>query len=163
MNLEFSRWDAVVDGAQIGASLSLSDVPVSQGLFTVEVNAGGEFGPSAFRGERRWLTISVNGIPLTPRQEVTPVPYAQFAVNAPRDYALTAADGDPMDAVFLDNDGNVGIGIASPSAPLHVAGPIKIDGDASGARPATGTSRSSPVTARRRCGCSHGCLRSSGT
>ncbi|MCG3131846.1 MAG: hypothetical protein FLDDKLPJ_02656 [Phycisphaerae bacterium] len=130
VNLEFSLWDAAIDGAQIGASLSLSDVPVNQGLFTVEVNAGGEFGPSAFRGERRWLAISVNGTPLTPRQEVTPAPYAQFAASAPRDYALAAADGDPIDAVVVDNDGNVGIGTATPSALLHVAGPIRIDGDA---------------------------------
>jgi hypothetical protein len=33
---------------------------------------------------------------------------------------LDAADGDPPNAVFVDNDGNVGIGTTSPTAPLTI-------------------------------------------
>ncbi|MCK4734597.1 MAG: hypothetical protein KAT65_19230 [Methanophagales archaeon] len=35
-------------------------------------------------------------------------------------HSLDAADGDPVDAIYVDNDGNVGIGTTSPSTKLHV-------------------------------------------
>ncbi len=38
-------------------------------------------------------------------------------------HSLDAADGDPVDALVVDNEGNVGIGTMSPSAPLHVSRP----------------------------------------
>jgi hypothetical protein len=37
--------------------------------------------------------------------------------------ALNAADGDPADAVFVDGDGNVGIGTTTPGAQLHLFSP----------------------------------------
>src|SRR5262245_4186491 len=55
-NLRFSLWDAPstspgVGGTQIGNRQQLSSVPISNGVFTVTLNAAGEFGPSAFSGE----------------------------------------------------------------------------------------------------------------
>jgi hypothetical protein len=51
-------------------------VPVTNGLFTVGLN----FGNSAFNGDGRWLDIQVNCgsgfVTLTPRQALTPAPYA---------------------------------------------------------------------------------------
>jgi hypothetical protein len=35
-------------------------------------------------------------------------------------HSLDAADGFPIDALYVDNDGEVGIGTASPNYPLHV-------------------------------------------
>ncbi len=35
-------------------------------------------------------------------------------------HSLDAADGDPADALYVGNDGNVGIGTTSPSAPLTI-------------------------------------------
>jgi hypothetical protein len=35
-------------------------------------------------------------------------------------YSLDAADGDPVDAVYVDNDGKVGIGTTSPASELHL-------------------------------------------
>jgi hypothetical protein len=37
-------------------------------------------------------------------------------------FSLDASDGSPKDALYVDQDGKVGIGISSPTAKLHVAG-----------------------------------------
>ena len=64
-HLRFSLWDAPgngsppVGGGQIGASHLLANVPVANGLFTVLLNAGGQFGANAFNGEARWLQVEV--------------------------------------------------------------------------------------------------------
>src|ERR1041385_2952334 len=60
-----------------------SAVPVSNGLFTVSM----DFTPFPFSGPDRWLQIDVrtngNGLfaPLSPRQKLTPAPYAITAEN----------------------------------------------------------------------------------
>jgi hypothetical protein len=58
-NLRFSLWDAAgsgsppVGGTQIGTSQPLANVPVANGLFVVQLNEAGAFGPSAFNGDAR--------------------------------------------------------------------------------------------------------------
>jgi hypothetical protein len=42
-------------------------------------------------------------------------------------HSLDAADGNPVDVVFVDNAGNVGIGTPIPDEKLHVAGDIRLD------------------------------------
>ena len=49
------------------------------------------------------------------------IPNAAVA-QAHEHHSLDAADGDPADAVFVDNAGNVGIGKTDPQAPLDVFG-----------------------------------------
>ncbi len=80
--LTFSLWDALgsgdppTGGTQVGLTQTISGVLVTNGLFTVTLNAGGEFGSDAFTGSARWLQISVNGTPLSPRQPLTAAPAA---------------------------------------------------------------------------------------
>ena len=45
--------------------------------------------------------------------------------------SLDAADGNPPDALFVDNDGDVGIGTTSPSEKLDVSGNVYVGGDIS--------------------------------
>jgi trimeric autotransporter adhesin len=79
-DFQFGLYDAVSGGAQIGTTQTKSNVAVSGGLFTV---ADLDFGAGAFNGLARWLAIGVrcpagsgSYTPLTPRQALTPAPYA---------------------------------------------------------------------------------------
>lgn len=71
-DMGFSLWDAAQGGGQIGPGVMLAEVPVAEGLFTVEL----DFGAAAFDNAERWLEITVEGTPLSPRQPVTRTPYA---------------------------------------------------------------------------------------
>lgn len=77
-------FDNEIGGSQVGSAISLSNVSVTDGLFTVQL----DFGSSAFAGNALWLEISVRPSggtitypPLSPRQELTPTPYAIYAQN----------------------------------------------------------------------------------
>jgi hypothetical protein len=80
-------------------------VVATNGLFTVLV----DFGPGVFTGETNWLEIGVetNGTTLvttlTPRQQLTPVPYAIYAETAGN---LSV----PLSASQLTSIGNTNIG-----------------------------------------------------
>jgi len=84
-DFQFSLFDAGAAGNQVGSTISLSPVTVSEGLFTVEL----DFGQSAFGGGARWLEISVRPsgggayTTLSPRQELAP---ALSALSLPNVY-----------------------------------------------------------------------------
>lgn len=120
-SLAFSLWDAATSppGVQLGTRQVLSGVNVTLGVFTVELNAAGQFGPSAFNGDARWLQVEVNGTTLSPRQPLTAVPYALKARGVDG-FSLDAADGSPQDVVYVDSDGKVGIGTLTPARALQV-------------------------------------------
>jgi hypothetical protein len=84
-DLRFALYDSANGGSQIGDIVFVEDVTVADGLFTVEV----DFGAAPFNtGARRWIEIGVRPgnstgghSLLTPRIELTPVPYALYAQN----------------------------------------------------------------------------------
>jgi hypothetical protein len=84
-DLRFALFDSEVGGNQIGSVVFVNNVTVADGLFTVEV----DFGAAPFNtGARRWIEIGVRPggragghSLLTPRIELTPVPYAIYAQN----------------------------------------------------------------------------------
>jgi hypothetical protein len=43
-------------------------------------------------------------------------------------YSLDADDGDPVDAVYVDAEGDVGVGTTSPGEKLEVAGTVRMEG-----------------------------------
>ncbi len=90
-DFEFTLWDAAGAGAppaggnQLGAPQSPGNVAVSNGVFSTVLN----FGANAFDGSDRWLQVAARCpagadafTTLSPRQQLTPSPYARFADNA---------------------------------------------------------------------------------
>jgi trimeric autotransporter adhesin len=84
-DLQFTVFDSTnLPGTVVAGPLTNSATSVSNGLFTVTLN----FGTGVFNGADRWLQIAArsNGVAafttLTPRQALTPSPYAIFAGGA---------------------------------------------------------------------------------
>jgi hypothetical protein len=85
-DLRFILYSAESGGSQVGAITETKDnVTVANGLFTVTLN----FGLGVFDGSPRWLEIAVRPgassgdfTVLSPRQRITPTPYAFHAAMA---------------------------------------------------------------------------------
>jgi len=83
-DLTFSVFEAGAGTNQLGDTITNATVPVADGLFVVSL----DFGPGIFTGPERWLEIGVrtnggaNFIKLSPRQVLTPTPYAIMANTA---------------------------------------------------------------------------------
>ncbi len=92
--MQFTLFNAPTGGVAVAASTPVIGVNVSSGLFTVPL----DFGAAAFTGADRFLEIEVRTnlgafFRLTPRQPVTPTPYALYArtAGAVTNNSITAA------------------------------------------------------------------------
>ncbi len=109
-DFQFKLYDADSSGSQIGDDVNVANLDVIKGYFTVtELDFDGA---SAFNGNARWLEIGIRPgdqddpnsyTVLSPRQKVTPTPYALQTRG-----------------IFVDDSCNVGIGTTSPQAKLDV-------------------------------------------
>lgn len=96
-DLQFTLYDALTGGNQVGTTQTLPTVSVSEGLFTVTL----DFGASAFAGQARWLGIAVRHAgggsytPLSPRQPLTAVPYAQSLATGSTGAVITGTVAGP--------------------------------------------------------------------
>jgi len=154
----FVVFDAASGGNSLGGSVNANNIGVSNGLFTVLL----DFGPNVFNGHPNFfLEVGVRAAgggeftTLSPRQPVTPSPYAIHAGSATKLFNgavarlnnlsddVTLAAGQNVTITPSGNTltigasginpwqvngsntfylaGNVGIGIAAPNAPLHIA------------------------------------------
>ncbi|MBW7904523.1 MAG: hypothetical protein LC135_07895 [Phycisphaerae bacterium] len=115
VNLVFRLYNAPSGGTLLGTD-NVGAWPVQEGgLVTVPI----DFGVAPFAtGEARWISITVNGNLLSPRQPLTPTPFALYALNAPG-VGLWAASGT---YIYNLNSGNVMVGSTTiaPLARLHV-------------------------------------------
>lgn len=82
--MRFRLYDASIGGTQIGPMLQPAAIAIVDGKFTTSL----DFGPGVFNGQPRWLEIDVrtpaNGGAFTtiaPRQFISSVPYALFALS----------------------------------------------------------------------------------
>jgi|GEM_PF-3045230 len=106
-------------------------LPVVNGLFQASLNFGDVFAVSGALNEPMSIEIQVRcpaGAPeamstLTPRSVIEPAPVAYHAltVEKPDGHSLDASDGSPGNAVYVDEDGFVGMGTANPQSRLHLA------------------------------------------
>jgi hypothetical protein len=98
-DFQLALFDAAVGGTQVGPTLTMEDVTVAQGLFTVAPDFG-----AVFPGDKRFLEAGVRPgassgafTILSPRQELTPTPGAVFSATVP----WTGITGKP--AGFADD------------------------------------------------------------
>jgi hypothetical protein len=110
-------YDASELGTLVSTTVTNSAVPVTNGLFVLNL----DFGAAPFSGAERWLHIGVrtngalNFINLSPRQRIAPTPYAVYAARA----------GDLKSGVNLTFSGTVNF--APPSgAPFAVNSANKV-------------------------------------
>lgn len=114
-DFQFALFDAETGGAQIASTIATSNVALSNGAFTVSL----DFGSVAFQGDARWLEISVRSpagaggfTTLTPRQAMSATPNATYSLQTR--------------GISVDQNGQVGIGTATPGRKLTVAGDMEL-------------------------------------
>jgi hypothetical protein len=125
-DLKFRLFDAPTGGNQVGPELCVNDVGVVDGQFTILLDFG-----TQFTGAQRHIEIDVRadtGLTcgdqsgyetLTPRQNITPTPYALFALN-----------GNPGPQGAIGPAGSPGPqGSAGPAGPQGPVGPVGPAGD----------------------------------
>ncbi|UCG55810.1 MAG: tail fiber domain-containing protein [Phycisphaerales bacterium] len=146
-DFEFKLYDAADAGTHQGATITIEKLDVIDGYFTVEL----DFGDGVFNGDPRWLQISVRPggsaggfTALGPRQELTPVPYAFYALapgggtdggtggiggSGTTNYIPRFSSSSSIgNSAVYQSGGNIGIGTTSPDARLDVNGQVKISG-----------------------------------
>lgn len=157
-NFQFSLWDASSLGTQIGDTLIRSNVAVGKGLFTIPDL---DFGQGAFQGDARYLEIVVQcpGDPgyivLTPRQALTPTPYALALPGLWTQQNVTSTNligGYSGNAVAAGVVGATIGGGGDAAGPNQVSGPYATVGggwnnEASGAWATVGGGRSNKARA----------------
>ena len=124
-DFQFKLFNDPCTGTQQGSTIEINDLDVIDGYFTAEL----DFGSSVFNGDARWLEIDVRPgdsydisdyATLSPRQEVTPTPYA-LSVRVPLELssqetgpvitATNIADDDDGIGVYGEATGRSGYGI----------------------------------------------------
>ena len=93
-DLRFTIYDVAASGSAVGAMITNTATPVSNGLFSVRL----DFGSGVFTGGARWLEMAArtNGSAdafelMLPRNELTPAPYALYAPSAGTASAMPAS------------------------------------------------------------------------
>ena len=87
-DFEFGLYEALTGLTQAGITQTVTGVAMRDGYFTVILNTGNEFGPSAFTGDKRYLQVGVrcgadaDFTAMGQRVALNAVPYALYAGNA---------------------------------------------------------------------------------
>lgn len=132
-NMTFQLWNASSGGTQAGSTITTNGVViVTNGLFTVYLDFGNQYSA----GTSYWLQLGVetNGggsfAALTPRQELTPAPYAIYAeganaVGLTGTIPMASLAGTYGSPLTLNNAGNI---FAGNGAALTGVNALDLDG-----------------------------------
>ncbi len=125
-DFDFSLWDDPVGGLAVGTPIAQTLAVVDGRLTTIL-----DFGVGIFSGDATWLEIAVccpsacAPVPLTTRQELTPAPYALFALDG-----NAGPTGPPGPEGIQGDKGDQGDpGPVGPEGPQGAPGPQGIQGD----------------------------------
>ena len=151
MDMTFRLYDDPSDGILLYTDIHTGEnaISIAGGHYTAMLGSGvAGTGTYAMltevfsHHENVYLEIDINGEILLPRRQFTS---AGFSLNTlyldgiPSDdigsaYKLDASDGEPQNAVYVDDQGYVGVGTTSPVTKLHVSRPggcgVRIDAPA---------------------------------
>jgi hypothetical protein len=118
-DFHFILYDSLMGGNQVGPAITKENETVKNGLFSVQL----DFGNGIFTGAARYLEIFVrpgstegNYTTLSPRQPISPVPYALTAANGPQGPQGVPGPAGPQGP--RGDQGTVG-----PQGPQGVQGP----------------------------------------
>lgn len=125
-DMQFRLWSHPTEtsGAYLVGENCRDNVPVVDGLFTVEL----DFGPAAFDGQERWLEIRL--VPAEPLGDDGCLGAALYTVLSPRQPLTATPYSLQTRGIVVDAADNVGIGTATPGAKVHVVGDLRADGRA---------------------------------
>lgn len=108
-DLTFKLYNAASGSTQVGSTVTVNSQTVTEGLFTVLL----DFGATAFNSEARWLEIAVRPTgsdtytTLSPRQSLTPVPYAMSLATGNSGAIVNGSVSGP--ALAVNNTSGAGI------------------------------------------------------
>ena len=143
-DFEFKLFDNPADGNQLASTIDVNELEVIKGYFTIELDFGDD--PNIFNGDARWLEIVVRPgdsnnpndfVTLSPRQIITPTPYALYAMAAGHipggimgsgtaNYIAKFTGPNTVgDSVIYESTGSIGIGTTVPTEKLHVNGTVR--------------------------------------
>lgn len=121
--MQFALYDAASNGSHIGSTITNTNVSVSNGIFSVEL----DFGASSFPGADRWLEISVKKpsegsyTTLTPRQKINSTPYAIRATSAVIADTVATTSSAGTNVVSAINASSSSINTANVSGDVELA------------------------------------------
>ncbi|MEK6544266.1 MAG: hypothetical protein AABZ44_07530 [Elusimicrobiota bacterium] len=121
-NFIFEIFDVASDGSALWTE-TRNNTMVSNGVFSVELGTVTAIPMSVFNGNPRYLSITVNATPLTPRERLLSAPYAFHSystevASSATNFVVYASSSEVMRAT----SGKVGIGTTVPAYKFDVNG-----------------------------------------
>lgn len=113
-DMTFALFNALSGGSQVGSTQTVTNITVTNGLFTATLNGSGQFGATAFAGDARWLQIAVrcpagsgSYTTLSPRQETTATPYSIYSLSTGALRGIPISTATPASENVLQYNGSL--------------------------------------------------------